>query len=370
MARTVVALYDTFEDANAAVRELVDNNFPRENISMMANDQSGEFSNQLNRSTTDPKLEEEVSNTAEGAGVGASIGATLGGIGGLLVGLGALTIPGIGPVIAAGPLATALAGLAGAGAGALAGGVTGGLIGALVDSGVPEETAQYYSEGVRRGGTLVSVNTDETLSGRAVNIMNRHNPIDINSRVNQWREQGWTGFGSDEPMGGMTDDHERTGTVRGVVDTGVEPTEERYGTEQNIPTTGDRDRTYGSAGVTGNPPSSTMTDPDYRDPGFGDRDRMGSDYTGSGYRDFSHYDTQFRSHFSAGMYGTTYDYDQFQPAYRYGYDLAVDPRYNNREWEDIEPEARRYWDEREPGAWERFKDSAREAWNRVKNSVS
>lgn len=188
MTRTVVALYDDFQHANAAVRELVDNGFSREEISLMASDQKGEYSQHISGTKMEDRSDTEVATGAsQGAGVGASIGAALGGIGGLLVGLGALVIPGIGPVVAAGPLAAALAGLAGAGAGALAGGVTGGLIGALVDAGVPEETAQYYSEGVRRGGTLVTVRTDDNMSGRAVNIMNRHNPVDINSRSAQWR---------------------------------------------------------------------------------------------------------------------------------------------------------------------------------------
>src|SRR5690606_38716981 len=114
------------------------------------------------------------SGAAEGAGVGAGIGAVLGGLGGLLVGLGALTIPGIGPVIAAGPLAAALTGLAGAGAGAVAGGVTGGLIGALTGLGVPEENAQYYAEGIRRGGVLVTARVADNRTSEAVDILNRY----------------------------------------------------------------------------------------------------------------------------------------------------------------------------------------------------
>ncbi len=70
--------------------------------------------------------------TADGAAAGAGVGAVLGGLAGLLVGIGALAIPGIGPIIAAGPLAATLAG---AGLGA----ATGGVIGALADAGVPEE---------------------------------------------------------------------------------------------------------------------------------------------------------------------------------------------------------------------------------------
>jgi hypothetical protein len=150
--RTVVALYDNFSSANAAVRELVDRGFNREDISLMASDVENRYSPYLENRSITPA-------TADATGAGAGIGAIIGGLGGLLVGLGALAIPGIGPVIAAGPLATALSGLIGAGVGAVAGGVTGGLIGALVDLGVPEQQAGYYAEGVRRGGTLVVVQT-------------------------------------------------------------------------------------------------------------------------------------------------------------------------------------------------------------------
>jgi uncharacterized membrane protein len=80
----------------------------------------------------------------------AGIGATLGGAAGLLAGLSALVLPGIGAVAAAGWLASALAG-------AVAGGAAGGVVGALIEAGVSENDAANYAEGVRRGGTLVTV---------------------------------------------------------------------------------------------------------------------------------------------------------------------------------------------------------------------
>jgi hypothetical protein len=196
MTRTVVALFDDFSSANDAVRDLVNNGYSRDDLSMVANDAEGKYGQYL---SSENKATMDTSATSEGAGVGAGIGAVLGGIGGLLIGLGALAIPGIGPVIAAGPLAAALTGLAGAGVGAVAGGVTGGIIGALVDLGVPEESAQYYAEGVRRGGTLVTVRTADDMTDRAVDILNSHNPVDINKRSTQWRESGWTRFDPNAP---------------------------------------------------------------------------------------------------------------------------------------------------------------------------
>jgi uncharacterized membrane protein len=80
----------------------------------------------------------------------AGIGAALGGAAGLLAGLAAFVVPGIGAVVAAGWLATALAG-------AVAGGAAGGVVGALIEAGISENDAAGYAEGVRRGGTLVTI---------------------------------------------------------------------------------------------------------------------------------------------------------------------------------------------------------------------
>jgi hypothetical protein len=123
-------LYDDLQIAHQVVRELENNGFRREDIGLMASDVRGEYSRYMGDRPSEMQADAVGENAAEGAG----IGAVMGGIGGLVVGLGLLTIPGIGPVLAAGPLATALAG---AGIGAAAG----GLIGALTGLGVPEEQA-------------------------------------------------------------------------------------------------------------------------------------------------------------------------------------------------------------------------------------
>jgi hypothetical protein len=327
MTRTVVALFDDFNSANTALRELVDNGFSRDDISLIAIDSEGEYGRYVE---TGRSGDVETSGAAQGAGVGAGIGAAIGGLGGLLIGLGALAIPGIGPVIAAGPLAAALTGLAGAGAGAVAGGVTGGLIGALVDMGVPEETAQYYAEGVRRGGHLITIRTADHMTDRAVDILNRHNPIDVNERASQWRQEGWTGFDSN------AETFHRTAGERDRV-TGLEETHHTsdYGTDIGMERT---------------------------------EKRMQSDMS-SDYTDFSAYDDRFRNHFESTFTTTDYTYEQYQPAYRYGYDLATDERFVDRGWQDIEPEARSRWDERNPGTWEQFKSAVRHAYEEIKDAL-
>ncbi len=176
--KTVVGLFDRYSDAQAVSNDLVAAGFDSNNISVMANNATGEYNDHVDHVEGD------------GAGVGATTGTVVGGTLGVLAGLGALAIPGIGPVIAAGPL---LAGLAGAGVGALAGGI----VGALVDAGIPEEDAHYYYEGVRRGGTLVSAAVNDADADRAASIMNRHGAVNVRERSAAWRERGYTGYNPD-----------------------------------------------------------------------------------------------------------------------------------------------------------------------------
>src|SRR5579859_3578755 len=185
MKQTIVAMYDRMEDAQNTVRALKDAGFNSADISLVAPDAKGEYSRQLGTKTT---------GKHDAAAGGATAGAVLGGLGGLLVGLGALAIPGIGPVIAAGPLATGVAALVGAGAGAVAGGAAGGILGALVDLGIPKEEAGYYAEGLRRGGVLVSLTTDDSHVSQARSIMDRFNAMNVDNRVAQWRQSGWKGY--------------------------------------------------------------------------------------------------------------------------------------------------------------------------------
>src|ERR1051325_5961958 len=107
------------------------------------------------RDRTSRDLAHEINTkTPEGIAAGASTGAAVGGVLGWLVGIGALVIPGIGPLVAAGPVVAALAG-------AGAGGATGGFVGGLVGAGIPEVEAKRYAGRVREGGYLLSVHCDD-----------------------------------------------------------------------------------------------------------------------------------------------------------------------------------------------------------------
>ena len=140
---------------------------------------------------------QEVGSTgaAEGAGAGAVGGTLVGGALGLLVGAGLLAIPGIGPVLAAGPLAAAIGTIAAAaGATALGAGIgaaTGGLLGGLMGSGIPEDEAHAYVEGVRRGGSLLSVNASDVEADDVRQILLRNGAVDMDRRSDEWRAAGW-----------------------------------------------------------------------------------------------------------------------------------------------------------------------------------
>lgn len=182
--KTIVGLYDDLGEARDAVRELVDAGFPRNDINLVAHAGAEEYQRHFDREGRYTGADD---SSAEGAAAGAGVGAIIGALGGLVVGLALVPIPGIGPIVAAGPLASALTG---AGVGA----VVGGLIGALTGVGVPEEHAGYYAEGVRRGGSLVIVKTDSSQLDHITAILNRHNPVDVEQRVSQWRNSGWSGY--------------------------------------------------------------------------------------------------------------------------------------------------------------------------------
>lgn len=176
MTKTVIGTYSQFETAIDVVNDLVNAGFHRNSISLIANDPDKKYASYVDHDTA-----------GDGAAAGAGIGAAIGGLGGLLLGLGALAIPGVGPVIAAGPIVAALTG---AGVGA----VTGGIIGALTDMGVPEESAHVYAESVHRGNVLVVAQVEDNRVDEATRIMQRSGLIDIEREAEGWRASGWKGF--------------------------------------------------------------------------------------------------------------------------------------------------------------------------------
>jgi hypothetical protein len=83
-------------------------------------------------------------------------------------------------------------------------------------------------------------------------------------------------------------------------------------------------------------------------------------------QDFASYERDFRTHYATAFAQRGSPYDRWAPAYRYGYDIATDPRYRRRDWAAIETDARHDWEQRQHGTWEEFKEAIRYAWERVR----
>ena len=163
--KTVAGLFASRDAAERAIQGLRTAGFDAQRVSVMARDPE----------RARDVAEETGAEVATGAATGAGLGALLGGAAGWLVGIGALAIPGVGPIIAAGPIAAAL-GVAGttAAAGAGVGLVAGGLVGALTGWGFSEAEARAYEQGVERGDILLAVEVPDDDSARAEGIFERH----------------------------------------------------------------------------------------------------------------------------------------------------------------------------------------------------
>src|SRR6202171_5583396 len=149
----VFGIFPSRTRAEQAVDELITAGFRSNDISVLAPDQQ----------STKELATEKNTKAPEGTTTGATAGGAIGGTLGLLVGIGALAIPGLGPFIAAGPIMATLAGMG-------VGGAVGGLVGALVGMGIPEYEAKRYDGRVRQGGILVSVHCERWV-GRAKDIL-------------------------------------------------------------------------------------------------------------------------------------------------------------------------------------------------------
>ncbi len=397
MTKTVVGLLDSRHEAQNVIDDLVRNGFNRDDIGMLTRGEKEEFA------TPEEKKESQSDKQVEGVTKGVGAGAALGGIGGLVIGLAGLAIPGIGPVVAAGPIATALAG---AGIGAVAGGV----IGALTNLGVPEEEAHYYAEGVKRGGVLVTVATDEAGAEKAADIMRRHGAVDIDQRAEEWRSGGWSRFEekpltqrestSGEGIIPVTEEEVKIGkrqTEAGQTRVRKEATE--VPVEEDVALREQRAKVERRSAD--RPLSAAEEEEAFREESFDipemkeepvvskearvkeevvlgreERQRRETireqarrtdvevEHEGLGGEE-RRLDEDFRTHFqSYGGAGETENFQNFRDAYAYGSDKSRDLGYQQIDWENIEEELRREWELQHPGTWDRYKDAIHYGWEK------
>jgi uncharacterized membrane protein len=144
MSKSVFGIATTQGQAERIVQQLQSQGFATSEISVLMPDTGGTRDIGHVKATKAP----------EGATTGAATGGVTGGVLGLLVGIGALAIPGLGPLIAAGPIMAALSGVA-------VGATTGGIVGGLVGLGIPEIEAKRYEDKLKKGNYLIAVHVDE-----------------------------------------------------------------------------------------------------------------------------------------------------------------------------------------------------------------
>lgn len=158
MAKTVLGVFDGVDQAERAADELQKRGFGSDEISIVAKESVSRGGGDRGRGRG--------MNTSLTQGV--TTGGAIGGAAGLLAGVGALAIPGIGPILAAGPIAATLTGA-----------VTGGLAGGLIDWGIPEETGRKYEERVKEGKIVAAVKTDDDKVQDAGDILRRNGASDV-----------------------------------------------------------------------------------------------------------------------------------------------------------------------------------------------
>ncbi len=158
MAKTVLGVFNSSDQAEKAADELQRKGFKKDEISIVGKESSvRREGGDRDRDTMNQDLSQ-----------GVSTGGAIGGAAGLLAGIGALAIPGVGPIVAAGPIAAALTGA-----------VTGGVAGGLIDWGVPEETGRKYEERVKEGKIVAAVRTDDHKVQDAADILRRNGAFDV-----------------------------------------------------------------------------------------------------------------------------------------------------------------------------------------------
>jgi len=380
MAKTLVALYDTFTDAERVVQELIDDGFARSDVHLA-----------LDHTKSRPARSSSVEWDA--AYEGAS------------------------------------------------------LLDTLADLGVPSDEAHAYAEGVRRGGALVVVESNDDRAERGMEILRRLHPVDIHERTAQWRQEGWTGYDANALTSTPTSRtapttrraQEQARTTTRVADTGARTRRVEGQEEIAIPVVeediaiGKREVERGHvrifSRVTEQPVEESVrlreekvtverrpvdrpaTDADVaaagqevieltetaEEPVVSKRARVVEEVvvqkevtertetvreterrtdvdvqrepeTATETRrvtvpqDFATYDPLFRKHYATAFAGRGAAYTEYEPAYRYGYELRTNERYRGRDWATLEADARRDWEARHPSTWERFKDAIRYGW--------
>jgi uncharacterized membrane protein len=174
--KTVAGIFSSISQAERALHELQRQGISSDSLHVIAGNENNRHDEYLKKS------KKASTSTAAAAASSASFG---GGVG-ILAALAALAIPGVGPIIAGGGMATVLTGFG-------IGAASGGLIGAFKNMGISHEDAPLYEEAVRRGAVIALAEVDDDKMSDAINAMNTHGANDIQREAQFWRDAGWSG---------------------------------------------------------------------------------------------------------------------------------------------------------------------------------
>ncbi|HEY0866019.1 MAG TPA: YsnF/AvaK domain-containing protein [Fimbriimonas sp.] len=394
MAKTIVGLFDDRDAAHSAVQDLIDAGLDRGRISVVAADEDGKFQTH--------KVDAHGNMAAEGAVTGLASGAVVGGVIGLLVGAGFTVLP-IAGLLLAGPVAGAIAGAA-------TGAAAGGILGALIGMGIPKEHADVYAEGVRRGGTLVLVQTDtDAEEARVRDLLDRDGAVDIEERGAAYRAEGFTAYDhTAKPFTPEEARRERERWRQPAATEKLQVVEENVNVgKREVPTGGVRVRSY----VTEQPvqkqvslteehvdvqrrPVDRPVDPNaletFREGTIEVKERAEVPVVKkeahvveevaigkvTNERTETIQDTVRQTH--VDVVPVDYDaeywrrdfaqrhpnerYEEYEPAYRFGHELSNDAQFQSGDWTTLEPTVRQRWETRHPNSWNRFREHVRASW--------
>jgi len=404
---TVVGVFHDRADAERAIEELHSKGFHDDQIGFAVRGADG-----ASGATTT----ETGSKSGEGLVGGILAGA---GVGGVIAAAAALLIPGFGPVVAGGILATVLGGAA-------IGAAAGGILGALVGMGVPEEEAHYYEGEFNEGRILVTVKADGRYQ-EARDILRREGAYDIENRGGATTRTATTTAATTTPRAGTTPvrseerdrmqlREEELHVRKDMVETGEVSIGKEVVTEHkqiDVPVRRE-EVVIERHPVEGHPAQGNISDSGeirvpvreeqvrlekqpvvYEEVGIGKRAVEETEHvSGEVRREEARIEHEGDVPMRGGMSGTgtgTWDtvspryrqtwqtrygtsggrWEDYEPGYRYGYEMAADPRYQNRDWAQVEAEMGRdygTWAQRsgykaDPNAWDRFKMQVHEAWD-------
>ena len=339
---TVVGLFESRAQAVEAVAALKKARFPADDMSIVMRD-----SGQAADVAVDAGITE---SSGDAAATGAIGGGLLGGLAGLVLGAGALAIPGIGPIIAAGPIAAMLTG------GAL-GAATGGIVGALTEAGVPEEEATHYQSGVERGGILLSVKVPDGREAEAREVLEHTGPHDIDYHRSKWEKDPEYRYDIEAAPVAAASSKAKSSKGATKMATGTGKHEDTKATVSTA--TGGTAGALAGAGigaVVGGPVGAAV--------GAGIGAVTGS--AAGGAIGYEAHEPALRSEYESSLKGkkgtAAHSWDEVSPAYKYAWESYDRPEYQGKSYSDVSTHLKKGWtgsgsyDDYEPhikGAWEK-----------------